>query len=328
MGLPQNIKRRRLELGLSQQELATALGYRTRSSIAKIESGDSLPPTRKLEQLARVLDTTVDALCSDQAPAPRWEDATRSAVGGINGGASLASLDGSRPRVAAVILAGGQSTRNMQNVPNQFINVMGKPVIMYCLEAYQRHPAVDQIYVVCLRAWIDILTAYVKQSGLSKLVAIVPAGETGVLSARNGLAQVRLRCAPEDLVILQESTRPLVTQEDISKLIQMCVDKGSATLCSPMKDYAQVLRTDDRLDFVDRNRTYALQTPDAYRISVLADALQEAEGRPELMELTTCAIMRLHMGHQLNLLECGHNNMKVVRQEDIDVVTALLRRNS
>ncbi|MDD6288738.1 MAG: XRE family transcriptional regulator [Eggerthellales bacterium] len=321
MGLAQNIKRRRMEMGLSQQHLANALGYRTRSSIAKIESGSSVPPHGKLVELARILDTTLESLYSD-APLG-GEDSPCASEQVI----SPTSRSAAREKTSAIILAGGVSSRNLQNVPNQFINILGKPVIMYCLEAYQRHPMVDQIYVVCLRQWTDILGAYARQAGITKLVKIIPAGESGILSVRNGLAQVRLRCAPHDLVILQESTRPLVTQEDISKLIQLCRQEGSATVCSPMKDYVQIMRRERALSYVDRSSLYSIESPEAYRISVLADALEEAGETPEYLYDNSCSLMFLNMGKQINVLECGHNNMKVVRQEDIDVVTALLRRN-
>ena len=133
MDIAHNIKRRRMELNLSQQELAQAVGYRSRSTIAKIEGGEIDPPLSKLMSFSVALDTSVEALLTGSRPA--WEES-----------ASVPAGDGKGN--IAIILAGGKSTRNMQNIPNQFINVLGKPVIVYCLEVYQSHPLIDDIFVV------------------------------------------------------------------------------------------------------------------------------------------------------------------------------------
>ena len=160
MSVGTNIKKRRFELRMSQQELADALGYKTRSTIAKIESGENDVTQKKLQRFAEVLDTTVEALITgDSVPshptvhsAPIYEDAGTP----------------DRNKNIAIILAGGKSMRNQQNIPNQFINILGKPVIVYCLEAYQAHPAIDDIYIVCLKGWEQIVKAYAEQFHIMK----------------------------------------------------------------------------------------------------------------------------------------------------------------
>ncbi|HIS70327.1 MAG TPA: 2-C-methyl-D-erythritol 4-phosphate cytidylyltransferase, partial [Candidatus Gallacutalibacter stercoravium] len=70
----------------------------------------------------------------------------------------------------ALIIAGGSGQRMHQDIPKQFINVDDKPIIIYTLEAFQRHPDIDAIAVVCLEGWHEILSAYAKQFNISKLV--------------------------------------------------------------------------------------------------------------------------------------------------------------
>ena len=185
MSVGTNIKKRRFELRMSQQDLADALGYKTRSTIAKIESGENDVTQKKLQRFAEVLDTTVEALITGtpttSVPSP---------VISFSEPAMQVS-DKERSKTVAVILAGGKSSRNQQNIPNQFINILGKPVIVYCLEAYQAHPAIDDIYIVCLNGWEQIVTAYADQYGISKLRGLIHAATSGILSVKNGLETIK-----------------------------------------------------------------------------------------------------------------------------------------
>ena len=133
MSVGTNIRKRRYELRMSQQELAEAMGYGTRSTIAKIESGENDVSQRKLQKFASVLDTTVEALISGAAP-----------VQGLPAVPEIFRTSTSNKNVA-IILAGGKTGRNHQNIPNQFINIHGKPILVYCMDAYQAHPAIDDI---------------------------------------------------------------------------------------------------------------------------------------------------------------------------------------
>jgi len=170
-----NIRKRRFELKMSQQELAEAMGYKTRSTIAKIESGENDVTQKKLQRFAAVLDTTVEALVSGSSGVDE-EPIT------------LTQLDsGEQHRNAVIILAGGKSGRNKQNIPNQFINIHDKPMIVYCLEAYQAHPAIDDLYIVCLKGWEDIVRAYARQYRITKLRGLIPGGISGIASLKNGI---------------------------------------------------------------------------------------------------------------------------------------------
>ena len=174
MSVGLNIKRRRCALKMSQQELADAMGYKTRSTIAKIESGENDVSQAKLRKFAAILNTTVEALISDSQGTVRLSAHPDLVVdkGHLN---------------ITVILAGGTNDNNRQNIPSQFINVNGKPILGYCMEIYQSHPAIDEIYVVCLKGWESIVSAYAKQYGITKLRAIIPGGESGMISLKKAV---------------------------------------------------------------------------------------------------------------------------------------------
>lgn len=319
MGVAENIKRRRMELNLSQQELANAMGYRSRSTIAKIEAGENKVPESKFHKFAQVLDTTVEYIKTgiDNNQISFTVDTTE---------------DHGRHKNVVIVLAGGKSTRNMQNIPNQFINVLGKPVIVYCLEAYQKHPAIDDIYVVCLKDWDGILGAYAKQYGIDKLRGIIQAGETGILSVRNGVREIASKYAEDDIIIFQEATRPLITEEMISKLLNACKRNGSAVTCEPMNEYVQFELSNDDIEasrhgeYLNRHRIVTVQSPEAYRMGTVTDAFIRAQEEKHKFNETCLAMMLYNMGFELQFYEGNHNNIKIVRQEDIAILGALLKQ--
>ena len=312
MSVGANIRKRRFELKMSQQELADAMGYKTRSTIAKIESGENDISQKKLQRIAALLETTVEALVAGSSPVddevptlvrPDMEDGHRNAV---------------------IILAGGKSGRNKQNIPSQFINIHDKPMIVYCMEAYQVHPAIDDIYVVCLKGWEDIVKAYARQYRLTKLRGLIPGGSSGIASLKNAVDCIKKRYTPEDTIIIQEATRPLVNPETISKLLQVCAEKGSATICHSMQDYVQ-FNIAAKPRYADRNHLIALQSPEAHRLSLLSEVFDRAASRRHPLDETCCTMLLYNLGYDINFVESSINNIKIAREEDIAALGALLK---
>ena len=321
MSVGTNIKKRRFELRMTQQDLADALGYKTRSTIAKIESGDNDVTQKKLQRFADVLDTTVEALVTGSRtsiPSPTISFTT----------SDIHISDKDRSKTVAVILAGGKSNRNQQNIPNQFINILGKPVIVYCLEAYQSHAAINDIYVVCLKGWEQIVTAYAEQYGITKLRGLIPAAASGILSVKNGLETIKRIYKEKDVIIFQESTRPMVSVDTISKLLHSCYEKGSANICQRMKDYVQFAYADGKPNYIDRNTIVSLESPEAYRIDMITDVFSNAEKKQHPLNESCCAMLLFNLGYDINFIEGSVSNIKIVRQEDIAVVTSLLKQRS
>lgn len=320
MSIGINIKKRRYELHMSQQELADALGYKTRSTIAKIESGENDISQKKLQRIAEVLDTTATLLIDGTTNVNVINSQYNSSISTNN----IKDVLESKNRTVVIILAGGKSIRNNQNIPNQFINVMGKPVIVYCLEAYESHPAIDDIYIVCLKGWEKIVAAYASQYHITKLRGLIPAGSTGILSVQNGLEFVKNKYQDNDIIIFQESTRPMVSVDMISKLLQACYENGTANICQSMKDYVQFTYIDNKQNYIDRNTTISLQSPDAYRFKVIKEVFDIANQQNRPLNESCCAMLLYNLGYDINFIEGMINNIKIVRQEDIAIFASLI----
>ena len=312
MSVGANIKKRRYELRMSQQELADAMGYSTRSTIAKIESGENDVSQKKLQKFATALDTTVEALISGYvtpSPAPAEE-----VVGGKR-----------RSRGAVIILAGGKVGQNRQNVPTQFVNVHGKPILVYCMGAYQAHPSVDDIYVVCPKGWESIVRAYADQYGISKLRGLIPAGSSGVSSLKNALDHIQGQYKVNDTILIQEATRPMVRPETISRLLQSCAERGSATAGYSMKEFVQFTTGGGKAQYIDRDSIIALQSPEAHRLSLLNEIFLKAAQQQHPLTESCLTMLMHHLGYSVNFVESPIDNPKLAREEDIAAFAALVR---
>src|SRR5690554_1701043 len=130
--------------------------------------------------------------------------------------------------ITALLTAAGTGSRMNQDIPKQFMHVKNKPLIVYTLEAFQDHPSIDAIVVVTLPSWIDVVTAYAKQYGITKLQAIVPGGASGQESINNGLRKIREDGASDDdIVMIHDGNRCLVSSEIISDNIAEFKANGS-----------------------------------------------------------------------------------------------------
>lgn len=314
-----NIRKRRYELKLSQQELADAMGYKTRSTIAKIESGKIDVSQRRLYKFAEILDTTVESLISGSVSSSPGRDNHIKNTIHMAADPSIRSNGKSRQKTVAVIMAGGKSSRNQQNIPNQFINVHNKPIIVYGLEAYESHPAVDDIYIVCLKGWEQIVAAYAEQYQITKLRGIIPAAASGILSVQNGITHVSKLYSENDIIIFQESTRPLVSVDMISKLLRACFEDDSAIICHSMSDYVQFQYKDGRAEYIDRNTVVELQSPEAYRLSFIKNVFSESKKMQHPLTESCIAMLLYNLGYKINFIEGHVNNMKIIRQEDITI---------
>lgn len=131
--------------------------------------------------------------------------------------------------VTVLIFAGGTGRRmNVRSKPKQFLELHGKPIIIYTLEHFEYHNEVDKIVVVCLADWIAELKGLLRRYGITKVVAIVPGGETGHDSIYYGLAAMQKFSGDDDIVLIHDGVRPLITEELITENINSVRKYGNA----------------------------------------------------------------------------------------------------
>ena len=225
----------------------------------------------------------------------------------------------------ALLLAGGSGTRTEQDIPKQFFNVYEKPVIIYTLEAFQRHPDIDGIIVSCLEGWHEILRSYARDAGITKLQKVVSGGENGQASARNALRELSDICSDEDIVIIHDAIRPMVSGDIISDCIVKCRQYGSGL--AAMRCQETIVETKDGIKGdtnISRNDIMRVQTPQAYQYGRVMDAHERALKQGITNAVYTNTLM-LDLGETLYFAKGSDKNLKITTMEDVEIFKALLR---
>lgn len=224
----------------------------------------------------------------------------------------------------AMIIAGGSGQRMSQDIPKQFINVYDKPVIVYTLEAFQKHPNIDFIEVVCLEGWKEILKAYAKQFNITKLRWVAEGGKNGQESIKNGIWNLKEECNDDDLILIHDAIRPMVSQEIISECISKAGIYGSAVTVIPCAE--AMLRTENgksSKESIPRNELIRTQTPQAFPLDQLIWAHEEADKKNITNSVATVTLMA-ELGQEIYFAAGSEKNIKLTTVEDIEIFKALL----
>lgn len=224
----------------------------------------------------------------------------------------------------ALILAGGTGNRTAQDIPKQFMNVYDKPLIIYTLENFQRHPEIDGIVVVCLDGWHEVLKAYAKQYDITKLNWVVSGGKDGQESTHCGVKALQEVCADDDVILVHDAIRPFIPQEVITDAITKCKQKGSGL--SALRCQETIVRSTDAVSgtvSIPRQEIMRVQTPQAYHYGKARWAYEEAEKRGITGEVYINTLM-LRLGEEVFFSKGSDKNVKVTTVDDLEVFKALL----
>lgn len=224
----------------------------------------------------------------------------------------------------AMVIAGGSGNRMHQDIPKQFLTVNEKPVMIYTLEVFQRHPAIDDIAVVCIEGWEQVLWAYVRQFNLTKVSLIVKGGNCGQASIYNGLREIRKSHEPEDVVLIHDAIRPMVSEEIISDCISKTIEYGSAIAAIPCAEAMLVSKNQKNSDHIfDRDQLKRTQTPQGFQVGKLLEIHERALTRGITNSVASCTLM-IEMGEPVYFSKGSEKNIKLTTVEDIDIFKALL----
>ncbi len=227
----------------------------------------------------------------------------------------------------AIVIAGGSGTRMGLNIPKQFVNIYDKPVIIYTLEGFERHPMIDEIEVVCIDGWHDVLKAYARQFGITKLKRVVSGGKTGQESIRNGVFALEGYLSDDDTVIIHDGIRPLVDKEVLTDVIVTCRKYGNAVTSMPYNE--QIFVVDDELStvkYIPRETIRRVATPQAYKFGKLDKAYHEAfEKKIGIYGSSYTNTMMADLGERLYFAAGSDKNIKLTTRDDLELFKAYLK---
>ncbi len=230
----------------------------------------------------------------------------------------------------AIIIAGGSGKRMGQDIPKQFINVYDKPVLIYTLESFEKHPQIDEIEVVCIDGWHDVLRAYAKQFNISKLKWIVSGGETGQESIRNGVFNLKEKCGDDDNIIIHDGVRPLVDESILSDVIIKCEKYGNAVSSMPYNEQIFIKEDDEKTKkYIPRETLMRVVTPQAYKFKKLYWAYEEAfRKKIGIYGSSYTNTMMVELGETLYFAVGSEKNIKLTTVDNLEMFKAYLKKEN
>jgi 2-C-methyl-D-erythritol 4-phosphate cytidylyltransferase len=225
--------------------------------------------------------------------------------------------------VAALIFAGGTGQRmSTRATPKQFLELHGKPVIIYTIEHFERHPEVDRIVVVCLESWIPELQRLLHRYDIHKATTIVPGGTTGHASIYNGLLAMRDTTADEDIVLIHDGVRPLIDEQLLTANVAAAREHSAAITIESVSE--SVVRIDGNGDIVDvppRHEMHVAKAPQSFRYGLIFElyAWAQTEGIATIDSAQLCHLR----GVRPHMVVSPPDNMKITKPTDYYVFRAL-----
>lgn len=229
----------------------------------------------------------------------------------------------------AIIIAGGVGSRMGKNIPKQFIEIRNKPVLAYTLEAFEKHPLIDAIEVVCIEGWEEDVWAYKEKYGITKLRWMAKGGASGQESIRNGVYNLKDKCSPDDNIIIHDGIRPLVDDSVLDDILEKCDKYGNGVTSMPYNE--QIFLVDDEIStvkYIPRETLRRVATPQAYKYQLLDEKYNEAfEKEIGIYGSSYTNTMMVELGVRLYFAKGSDRNIKLTTPGDLEIFEAMLEKN-
>ena len=228
--------------------------------------------------------------------------------------------------VVAVLLSGGVGQRMGAKVPKQFLEVDGKPIILFPLEIMEQHPLIDAVEVVCVESFILEMQRIVEDANLKKVKWIVPGGRTAQESTNNGISALRDKMSDDDILLIHMSSYPLANADIMTDCIESAIHNGNGCTARPI--VYSTFFTDDRKtsrEQIDRDRLMLCTIPYAFRFGEVSSLYEKAfeEGRGIEGNVFTNTLY-CDYGKTIYFTKDSETNIKVTTPEDIKLMKAYL----
>lgn len=226
----------------------------------------------------------------------------------------------------AIIFAGGKGTRMGAEIPKQFLEINGKPILVHTVELYQYHEDIDKIYIVTLKDYIHYVEKIVKSYQLTKVNGIIEGGATAQDSIYNGLKEVAYENDEDSIVLLHDGVRPFVSMEVITANIEGVKKNGNAITCIPAFETILISKDGNNINEVPyRKETFIGQAPQSFYLKDILDAHNKIRNTDNGYEnmVDACTIIRT-LGMDAHVVKGNRGNIKITTPEDVYTFKAFL----
>ena len=228
----------------------------------------------------------------------------------------------------AVIFAGGSGVRmNTRSKPKQFLELRGKPIIIYTLELFDNHPLIDGIVVVCLESWIPFLKKMLKKFEINKVVKIVSGGDSGQDSIYRGLCAVEDYCKDKGeenaVVLIHDGVRPLIVDETITRNIEKVHEKGSAITVVPAIETFVIQKEEGQMVIPDRSSRLLARAPQSFYLKDILSIHRKNKENGNITFIDSCSMMS-YFGYKMATIEGPMENIKITTPTDYFIFRAMV----
>ena len=228
--------------------------------------------------------------------------------------------------IALILAAGTGSRMGNADKPKQFLLVQGKPLMVHTIEVFDVNPNIDKIVISTNEEYLEEVKLMVKQYDLTKVANVVAGGATRQISVYNGLQAVKnIASSNDDVILIHDAARPLISQRIISDNIVVCKEYGAVDTVIKASD--TIVRSKDEQSISDiplRKELYQGQTPQTFKLSIILDAHEHAI-KNNLPDVTDDAKLVLSLGKEVRLVEGSKQNFKITTFDDLMMLKALLK---
>jgi 2-C-methyl-D-erythritol 4-phosphate cytidylyltransferase len=232
----------------------------------------------------------------------------------LNGWQTIAFFVGMMPTRSMIVVAGGSGTRMGSELPKQFIELEGKPILMHTMEAVRSMDAEMQIILVLPESQLDFWEKLCSEHNWRVPHLLAKGGATRFLSVKSGLAQ-----ATGNLIGIHDGVRPFISKEMVNRCFDAAEKEGAAV---PVVPIVQSLRRvlEDRNSAVNRDDFRAVQTPQCFKATVLNEAFEVADRT----DYSDDASVVEASGTPISLVDGDQQNIKVTTPFDLQLARLII----
>lgn len=226
-------------------------------------------------------------------------------------------------RVFAIIPAGGKGIRSGLSAPKQYLKFNGKELIAYTLDVFQKNRLINEIIIAAEKKYHPLLLTLKKKYRYTKILKIVEGGKERQDSVNNALLSIEAE--DDDLIVVHDAARPLISQDILTKAINTARIMGNAIVCSKSKD-TLVKGTETVDSYLNRDEIFNVQTPQIFKYKDLKRAIEKAYSKNFIGTDESMLVKRI--GKKINIVEGSLLNFKVTTKEDIFLLKKVLSSKS
>lgn len=227
-----------------------------------------------------------------------------------------------------LILAGGVGQRMRRTgLPKQFLEVFGKPIIIYTLQKFEYCEDIDQIVIACHVYWKEYMESMISRYGIKKVKAVISGGKDRQESVLNGLNYIQSQgAAGNDVVVIHDGVRPLIQESILSENIRVAKKYGNAMTVRPVIESVVITNNNEAgFDaFKKRDDTYSLTSPQSFQLEIMMKAYEDIRGKDTPIPLLDAALVFTYLGNSIHIIKENNNNIKVTTPEDYYILKAML----